>query len=153
EHLAIIAVGPRLLLRFLPLAHHLRRVGEHLRIDVAQRHDFNRPDLNEAEQVALAVPATADEPDALVHPRGRFVRERPTRSDSDSGGAGGAKEMTAIHCWYLVMTCLRASSYPNLMPAARVYFLSVEDAVPFRSDLPGLSHLGSTTHRLLLMFR
>ena len=53
EHLAIVAVGARLLLRRLPLGHHFRGLGEHLLIDVAQRHDLDRRHLDQAEQSHL----------------------------------------------------------------------------------------------------
>ncbi len=65
EHLAVVAVGPRLLLRGLARGDHLGGLGEHLLVDVAERDDLDRRDLDEPEQVALAVPAGADQPDAL----------------------------------------------------------------------------------------
>ncbi len=40
-------------------------VGQHLLVDVAERDDLDRRDLDQPEQVALAVPASADQPDAL----------------------------------------------------------------------------------------
>src|SRR5207237_3180975 len=59
------AVSRRGFLRLVPLRDHLGRVRELLLVHVAQRDDFDRRNLNEAEQVALAVPPGADEPDAI----------------------------------------------------------------------------------------
>ena len=65
EHLAVVGVGARLLLRGLPRGDHLGGLGQHLLVDVAQRDDLDRRDLDQPEQVALAVPAAADQADAL----------------------------------------------------------------------------------------
>jgi len=59
-------VGARLLLRRLPHGNNLRRPSEHLLIHVAERDDFNWRNLDQTEQIALAVPAAADEADALL---------------------------------------------------------------------------------------
>ena len=64
EHLAVVAVGARLLLRGLARGDHLGGLGQHLLVHVAQRDDLDRRDLDQAEQVALAVPAAADQADA-----------------------------------------------------------------------------------------
>ena len=64
EHLAVVGVGARLLLRGLPAGDHVGGLGQHLLVDVAQRDDLDRRDLDEPEQVALAVPAAADQADA-----------------------------------------------------------------------------------------
>ena len=64
EHLAVVGVGARLLLRGLPRGDHVGRLGEHAAVDVAERDDLDRRDLDEPEQVALAVPAAADQADA-----------------------------------------------------------------------------------------
>ena len=65
EHLAVVAVGARLLLRRLARGDHLGGLGQHPLVDVAQRDDLDRRHLDQAEQVALAVPAAADQADAL----------------------------------------------------------------------------------------
>lgn len=39
----------------------------HIAIYIAEGNDFDRGDLNEAEQIGLAVPARADDADALFH--------------------------------------------------------------------------------------
>ena len=68
--------------------------GEHLLIDIAQRHDLDRRNLNETEQIDLAVPAAADQADArrLAIGEGGVGGLR----QSESGRAGG-QEITSIH--------------------------------------------------------
>ncbi len=66
EHLAVIGVGAGLLLRELARGDDIGRLSEHLLIDVAERDDLDRRDLDQTEQVALAVPAAADETNALL---------------------------------------------------------------------------------------
>ena len=65
QHLAVIAVGPGLLLGSLAGGRQLGGLGEHLRIDVAERDHFHRGNLDQAKEVGLAVPARADQADAL----------------------------------------------------------------------------------------
>ena len=65
EHLAVIAVGARLLLGLLPLAGDLHRLGEHVLVGIADGDDFDRRDLDEPPQIAFAVPARADQADAF----------------------------------------------------------------------------------------
>ena len=69
EHLAIIGVGPRPLLRGLPRGDQVGRGGKHPPVDVAQRDDVDRRHLDQAQQVDLAVPAGADQADV----RGGFA--------------------------------------------------------------------------------
>jgi len=59
--------------RGLALGHDLGRFGEHHLVDVAQRDDLDRGDLDQAEQVALPIPARTDQPDppGLVLGEGR----------------------------------------------------------------------------------
>ena len=82
EHLAVVGVGARRLLRRLAVGDHLGGLGQHLLVDVAQRDDLDRRDLDQPEQVALAVPAAADQADALGFPAGRAERPsgRPDRA-------------------------------------------------------------------------
>ena len=96
EHLAVVAVGPRLLLRRLPRGDQLGRLGQHPLVDVAQRDDLDRRDLDQAEQVALAVPAGADQADALRLLVGQLGRLAADGRQGQPGGAG-AKEITTIH--------------------------------------------------------
>jgi len=62
-------------------------VVEHARIDVAHGNDLDVLDLQQAEEVAFAVPAAADEPDAegLLFGGGEVVAGR----EGQAGGAGG----------------------------------------------------------------
>jgi hypothetical protein len=61
EHLAVVAVGARALLRGLPRRRRCRRPRRASAVDVAQRDDLDRRDLDQPEQVALAVPAGPDQ--------------------------------------------------------------------------------------------
>ena len=74
EHLAVVGVGARRLLRRLPVGDDLGGLGEHLLVDVAQRDDLDRRDLDQPEQVGLAVPAGADQADPLRLRGGRTPR-------------------------------------------------------------------------------
>ena len=65
EHLATIRVGARFLLRFLPLAGDLHGAREHLLVHVTNRDDLDRRDLDEPPEVALSIPAGADQTDPL----------------------------------------------------------------------------------------
>ena len=67
EQGAVIGIDPRPLLRELPGRDEIGGVRHHLLVDVAERHDFDRRDLDEAQEVGLAVPAAADETDPLLH--------------------------------------------------------------------------------------
>ncbi len=96
EHLAIVGIGARLLLRDLPSGDHVRGVGEHLLIDVAQRNDLDRRDLDQAKQISLAIPPAADEPD----PR-RFLidklRGKPARGGERQPRGARVNELSTIH--------------------------------------------------------
>jgi hypothetical protein len=96
EHLPVIAVGAGLLLRGLTRRHHVRGLGQHAFVYVAQRDHFDRGDLKEAEEVALAVPTGADEPNALllVGELGSVSRES---GESQSCSGPGLEEGSAVH--------------------------------------------------------
>ena len=61
QHLSVIGERLRPLSIALPRGHHLSRLAEHATIDVTKRNDFHRGDLNEPEQIGLAIPSTADQ--------------------------------------------------------------------------------------------
>ena len=73
EHLAVVGVGARPLPGLLPLAGDLDGPGEHVLVRVADGDDLDRRDLDQAPQVALAVPTGADEadPPGLLRGKGR----------------------------------------------------------------------------------
>src|SRR5262249_27453889 len=70
EHLPVVRVEARLLLRSLALLGPLRGLLEILAIHVAERNDLYRRDLHQAEDVRLSVPAAADQADSLRSLRG-----------------------------------------------------------------------------------
>ncbi len=61
QHLTIIAIEARRLLRLLPRGDDLARLGEHFLVDVAERDDLDGRDLDQPEQVGFAIPAGADQ--------------------------------------------------------------------------------------------
>ena len=76
QHFTVVGVSPWPLLRRLPGRDHIGALGQHALIDVAQRDHFNRRDLNEPEQIRLAVPASADQP----HPPPLLLIESKSRA-------------------------------------------------------------------------
>ena len=96
EHLAVVGVGPRRLLRGLARGDHLGGLGEHLLVDVAERDDLDRRDLDQAEQVALPYQPLPIRPTRF----GSLIREcpgvTPERRPGEPGGAGLKKPAT-IH--------------------------------------------------------
>ena len=80
EHLAVVGVG-RGGFWLRPLPGDLDRLGEHVLVRIAEGDDLDRRDLHEPPQVALAVPAGADQADAagfLVDEFGPVGAERRT---------------------------------------------------------------------------
>ena len=65
EHLAIIPVGPRPIARLLTFLHHIRSLGDHLAIDVTERHHFHRRDLQQSKQIRFAIPTGTDQTNSL----------------------------------------------------------------------------------------
>jgi len=64
-------------------------------IDIAQRDDIDRRDLDEAEQIGLAIPTASDQSHAfpLI---GKIDCETP-KGGSREGRGAGLEELTAIH--------------------------------------------------------
>ncbi len=60
QHLAVVVVAARLLLRLLPLAGEFRRAFEHVLVHVANGNHLHRRHLDEPPQIALAIPTGAD---------------------------------------------------------------------------------------------
>ena len=97
EHLAVVGEQRRRLLRLLPRGDQLGRVGEHRLVHVAERDDLDGRDLDQAEEVGLAVPARADQSHAprlavvelcaLAEGRGRQGQAR----------RAGLDELASIH--------------------------------------------------------
>ena len=95
EHLAIVAVDARPLLRGLARGDEVGGVGHHLLVDVAERHDFDRRDLHEPQQVGLAVPAGADEADPLLR-AAELLGVSGEPGDRERGGTF-LEEVATIH--------------------------------------------------------
>ena len=106
KHLAVVAIDARGVLGALPGGDDVGRLGEHALVDVAERHDFDGFDLEQAQEVALAVPAGADEADAAGAVGGE---ELEVRGEGDPGEAGGAssKELAAVHGLFPTFDCFR----------------------------------------------
>ncbi len=132
EHLAVVGEGARSLLRGLPVGDDVGGLGQHLLVDVAQRDDLDRRDLDQPEQVRLAVPAAADQSHALGFPAGR-AEGSPRRSCEREarGRRAGLKELATIH----------GAFFPWL-------FLSVATASVCRRTLSGSSPIVHGAPRL-----
>jgi hypothetical protein len=96
EHAPVVGVGSWLPPRGLARGDLRRGVRQHPRVDVADRDDLDRRDLQEAEEGGLAVPAGADQ----AHAQRRRVRER--RSVSRRGrererGRARPQELSSLH--------------------------------------------------------
>ena len=100
EHLAVVGVGPRFLFRGLARRDDFGGLGQHLLVDVAQGDDLDRGHLEEPEQIDLAIPARADQPDSLrpgcgeCRGRGRLAR---TRKDQPARSRPDLEEFATIH--------------------------------------------------------
>ncbi len=64
QHFPEVAVGAWRLFRNLASGNHTGGVGKHMLVGVAQRDDLNRFNLYEPEEIGLAVPPAADQPNA-----------------------------------------------------------------------------------------
>ena len=97
QHLPVVGVGARGLLRRLSRRDLGGGVREHRGVDVAERHDLRRRrDLQQPEEVALAVPARADHPD----PQARVGEDLGVATETrerDGGRAPRAEEMASSH--------------------------------------------------------
>ena len=95
EHLAVVPVCARFLSRGLARGNQISRFGQHAFIDIAEGHDFHRGDLDQTKQVALAIPAAANQPDSLFLV-GEFRGVVGERGQSQGSGAG-FEEFSAVH--------------------------------------------------------
>ena len=92
EHLPVVGVGARRLLRHLPRRDQRSGVGEHRLVDITQRDDVDGRDLDEPQEIRLAVPSGADEADSFAGV-GKLLRKWERR-ESQCGGAGREKVAT-----------------------------------------------------------
>ncbi len=112
QHLPVIAVGPGLLARLLPLGHQGGRLGQHPSVDITQRNHLHGSDLDQAQQVALAVPPGADQ----AHAQGLFLGEG--RGDEGRGRQSGTRleELSACHEPVLDPRALQLKPRLNVRP-------------------------------------
>ena len=82
QHLPIIGERPRLLPGGLPGGGHLGGLGQHLPVHVAERDNLHGGNLDEPEEVTLAVPSRADQ----AHTFGLCLES--TRAPARSAGEG-----------------------------------------------------------------
>ena len=90
EHLAVIAVRARFLFGKLARRDHVGAFREHRLVHIAERNDFDRRDLDEAEQIGLPIPPAADQSDAFFR-IGEVCGETAQRRKGEAGG--GAEEI------------------------------------------------------------
>ena len=72
-------------------------LGQHLLVDVAERDDLDRRDLDQPEQVGLAVPAAADQPDALGFPARKAGSVFASDRECHPRGRGGLNKFATFH--------------------------------------------------------
>ena len=98
EQGAIVAVDARLLLRGLSGRDDFRGRRHHVAVDIAQRDHFDRRDLHEPQQIALAIPARADQADALRLATRQLLRVARQPGDGKRRRSGALlDEISAIH--------------------------------------------------------
>jgi hypothetical protein len=95
QHLAIVGEGARRLARYLTRGNECRRIGQHVSIHVAQRHDLDRRNLDQAQQIGLAVPTSADEADPFATLGKLLGVGRPARHGEQDGAC--LDEVATIH--------------------------------------------------------
>src|SRR5205823_1544053 len=89
--IAVVVEQPRRLPGLLPAGHDLGRLGQHLLVHVAQRHDLDRCNLDQPQQVDLPIPPGPDQP----HPQWlRCVRGMGDVRAERRGGEGGPDGVT-----------------------------------------------------------
>jgi hypothetical protein len=64
KHGAVVGERARFLVRGLALGHQVRSFRQHAAVYIAERDHLHRRHLNQPEEVALAIPSTADHADA-----------------------------------------------------------------------------------------
>ncbi len=69
QQLPIVSKGAGLFLGGLPRGDDFGRAGQHLLVDITQRHHFDRCHLDQSQQITLAIPTAADQSDSF----GRLV--------------------------------------------------------------------------------
>jgi hypothetical protein len=94
EHLPVVGVGARGLLRRLPRCDQRSGVGEHRLVDIAQRDDVDGRDLDQPQEIRLAVPSGADQADPFAGV-GKLLRKRERR-ESQCADAG-SEEVATMH--------------------------------------------------------
>ena len=82
-------------------------LGEHLLVDVAERDDLDRRDLDQPEQVALAVPAGADQADPLARVGELLGIRRAARPAANAAALFLMKSRRCMQCLLLRrLSCL-----------------------------------------------
>ena len=105
QHVAIVVENLRLFPGLLPRRHNIRRLRQHLRIHIAERNHLHGLNLDEPQQIDLAVPSGADQADPPRSPSGLGVRR-------GARGQRACQKGSAIH----------APEYIPAFPANRVTF-------------------------------
>src|SRR5262249_21308444 len=66
KHVAVVVVGPGLLVRRLALSGNIRRISQHPLVHVAQGYDLYRSHLDEPPEVAFAIPPRTNQSHAIL---------------------------------------------------------------------------------------
>jgi hypothetical protein len=96
EHGAVIAVKAGFLSGRLSRGDEVGRLRQHLAVDVADRDDIDRRDLNESEKVGLAIPAGTDETDAKCF-LFRAVRHVAAKKGCKRSSYAGFEQFATVH--------------------------------------------------------
>src|SRR5262249_44611054 len=87
QHVAVIVEKAGALVRCLSRRDDIGGIVEHFGSDVAERESFHGGDLNEPQEIRLAIPSDADQPDP----------PRFGLSEGQRGRGSGGEEMSAVH--------------------------------------------------------
>ena len=100
EQRSVIAVGLGAFAGFLPLGHNIGCAGKHCAVHVGQRNHLDGSNLDEPEQIHLAVPTGADQRHALGRAVGDIGGGRGDGRVSQTSRAGFQKSST-VHALFL----------------------------------------------------
>jgi hypothetical protein len=99
QHLPIIGIETRFLLRQLAGGDQFGGVPQHLTVDITQGNHIHGRDLDEPQQVRLPVPSTSDQADPFFDIGG--IHESGIDLGQRERGSAPLKEVTAVHAFVL----------------------------------------------------
>ena len=97
EHFAIIVISAGRLLGFLALAGDLDRLGQHVFVGITNGNDLDGCYLDQSPQIALAIPAGANQTDAFGFFSGEGCGYIAGSGKGNEGSGTSLEELTTIH--------------------------------------------------------